>query len=78
MRKVLGLVIFISIFGCKSDSETQILELSKKSQEFASNEKFEEAIKALNEIEKIEPNYTLGTFRTRNIKTFRLGCSRIV
>ena len=57
MKKVLGLVIFISIFGCKSDSETQILELSKKSQEFASNEKFEEAIKALNEIEKIEPNY---------------------
>ena len=45
MRKVLGLVIFISIFGCKSDSETQILELSKKSQEFASNEKFEEAAK---------------------------------
>ncbi|WP_353147284.1 hypothetical protein [Flavobacterium sp.] len=57
MRKILGLVIFISIFGCKSDTENQILELSKKSQEFASNDKFEEAINALNKIEKIEPNY---------------------
>ena len=57
MRIVLGLVIFISIFGCKSDTENQVLELSKKSQEFASNEKFEEAINALNQIEKIEPNY---------------------
>jgi tetratricopeptide (TPR) repeat protein len=57
MRKVLVLVIFISIFGCKSDTENQVLELSKKSQEFASNEKFEDAINALNQIEKIEPNY---------------------
>jgi tetratricopeptide (TPR) repeat protein len=57
MRKVLHFVIFISIFGCKTDTENQVLELSKKSQEFASNEKFEEAINALNEIEKIEPNY---------------------
>jgi hypothetical protein len=57
MRKVLVLVTLISIFGCKTDAENQVLELSKKSQEFASNEKFEEAINALNQIEKIEPNY---------------------
>ena len=72
MRKVLGLVIFISIFGCKSDTETQILELSKKSQEFALNEKFEEAINALNEIENIYQNQILPPLYKKD-KTINLS-----
>ncbi|WP_091315018.1 tetratricopeptide repeat protein [Flavobacterium terrigena] len=57
MKKVLIFSILFLSFGCKSDSETQILELNKKLQNFTSKEKFEDAIKVLDEIEKIDPNY---------------------
>lgn len=57
MRKILVFATLFLIFGCKSDSETQILELNKKAQNFVNEEKFEDAIKVLDEIEKIDSNY---------------------
>ena len=57
MRKIVVFATLVLFFGCKSDSETQILELNKKVQNFTSKEQFEDAIKALDEIEKIDPNY---------------------
>lgn len=57
MRKILVFMFSVLIFGCKSETKTQILELNQKAQNFVNEEKFEDAIKVLNEIEIIDPNY---------------------
>ena len=57
MKKILVFAILVLVFGCKFDSEKEILVLNKKAQDLVNKEDFQGAIKVLDKVENIDSNY---------------------